>query len=97
MDKCSKNSKDFDGFKLYVIRCFSQEENFIKIGRTYNTINQRFSGNQLPYQYEIIKIIKSYDGEYIYDLENRVKRIFKSYKYIPKLNFGGMYECFKKI
>lgn len=91
----SKRSKTFDSFKLYVIRCYNETENFIKIGRTYNTIEKRFSGGQLPYNYEVLKIIKSDNGEYIYNLENRVKRKFNSLKYEPKIKFGGMNECFK--
>jgi hypothetical protein len=91
----SKRSKTFDSFKLYVIRCYNETEDFIKIGRTYNTMERRFSGGQLPYNYEVLKIIKSDNGEYIYNLENRVKRKFNSLKYEPKIKFGGMNECFK--
>ena len=88
-------SKKFDGFKLYLIKCYNETETFYKVGRTYNTLKTRFY--QLPYKYEIIKIITSIDGGYIYDLENRFKRIYKNKKYIPIIKFGGMYECFKKI
>jgi hypothetical protein len=91
----SKRSKTFDSFKLYVIRCYNETEEFIKIGRTYNTIKRRFSGGQLPYNYEVLKIIISDNGEYIYNLENRVKRKFNGLKYEPKIKFGGMSECFK--
>lgn len=91
----SKRSKTFDSFKLYVIRCYNETEEFIKIGRTYNTIERRFSGGQLPYNYEVLKIIKSDNGEYIYNLENRIKRKFNGLKYEPKIKFGGMNECFK--
>lgn len=88
-------SKTFDSYKLYVIKCFNESEEFIKIGRTYNTIQRRFSGKQMPYNYEIIKTISSEDGEYIYKLETRVKRMIKKYKYEPSIKFGGMNECFK--
>lgn len=88
----ASKAKNFDSFKLYVIKCYNETETFYKIGRTYNTLKTRFK--QLPYQYEIIKTIISEDGGYIYDLENRFKRINKHKRYTPKIKFGGMYECF---
>jgi len=86
-------SKNFDGFKLYVIRCFNENEEFIKIGKTFNKLKKRFS--QIPYKYEIIKTITSENGEYIHELEKRVKRKYNKHTYLPKTKFGGMYECFK--
>lgn len=91
--KAANKSKTFDSFKLYVIRCFNSEEEFIKIGKTYNTLKKRFCA-QLPYNYEVLKVITSESGEYISKLEIRAKKIFKKYSYLPKLKFGGMYECF---
>lgn len=89
----AQRSNRFDSFKLYVIECYNDNEKFIKIGRTFCTLNVRF--NQLPYKYKIIKVISNKDGNHIYNLETRVKRKFKKYKYIPQLNFGGMNECYK--
>lgn len=86
------NSNHFDGFKLYKIRCYNDTESFIKIGRTFNRLKIRFS--EIPYQYEVLKVIESNDGSYIFDLEKRIKQIYSSKRYIPKISFGGMYECF---
>lgn len=88
----ANKSKNFDNFKLYVIKCKNDNEEFIKIGRTYNELKTRFS--QIPYDYEIIRLITSSDAKYIYELERRFKSLYKNKKYIPKNKFGGMYECF---
>jgi hypothetical protein len=88
-----KNSTNFDGFKLYVIECSNENEIFYKIGRTYTKLYRRFS--QIPYNVKLIKLIESENGEYIFDLEQRVKRFYKKFKYHPNINFGGKYECFK--
>jgi hypothetical protein len=87
------NSIHFDSFKLYKIKCYNEDESFIKIGRTFNKLETRLS--EIPYKYEIIKVIESNDGGYIFDLEKRIKEIYYNKRYIPILKFGGMYECFK--
>lgn len=91
-----KISKRFEGFKVYIIKCWNDDEEFYKIGKTYIKINYRFSGNTLPYNYKIINV---YYGEAreMSELENKLKSINKENKYIPKLEFGGMYECFKQL
>ncbi len=93
--KAGSISKRFDGFKVYIIRCWNETEEFYKIGRTYLSVKYRFIGN-LPYNYEILKEIKGEASE-IFKLENKLKKENKHYKYVPKLEFGGMYECFSNI
>jgi ssDNA-binding Zn-finger/Zn-ribbon topoisomerase 1 len=88
----ANQSTHFDCFKLYKIRCYNETESFIKIGRTFNKLQTRLS--EIPYQYEILKIVESDDGGYIFDLEKRIKDIYHNKKYIPLIKFGGMYECF---
>ena len=91
----AKESKYFNSFKLYVIECFNEEERFIKIGRTFTTVEKRFRGKyKLPYQFNILKIIEHTDYKFIYELENKLKRRYKNYKYQPKKGFGGQYECY---
>jgi hypothetical protein len=77
---------------LYKVKMYNDNESFIKIGITKNSIKKRFGG--IPYKYEVIKMINR-DSGYIYDLENRIKRLFKKHKYIPLINFKGETECFK--
>ena len=95
----ANKSKRFDTFKVYVIKCTDKTtgEVFYKVGRTFNTVNQRYkSKNDLPYDYEIISVVGSTDPEFIYKLENEIKSDLTTYKYIPKKKFGGMKECFSK-
>jgi hypothetical protein len=88
----ANKSKKFDSFKLYIIKCYNDNESFYKVGRTYNKLYKRFT--QIPYNVEIIRIIESEDGGYIFDLEKRLKQKYKRLKYLPKINFGGKHECF---
>ena len=88
--------KKFDGFKLYKIRMYNEHESFYKIGISYQTIKERFR-KMKHYNYEIIEVITSEDGEYIWNLEKELHRKHREYKYIPNKEFGGMYECFTKL
>lgn len=95
------NSVSFESYKLYVMiaHCRKTGESFVKIGITRNSIKDRFHANKnitrdFPYFYEIVEIIDSEDGEYIWDLEKTLHKKFKSEKYIPKKIFGGRHECF---
>jgi hypothetical protein len=91
----AKQSKTFDSFKIYLIKCWNDEEKFYKIGRTYTNIFNRFRNkNFLPYNYEIIKEIIG-EADYIYKTEHILKNKFKELKYIPNIKFDGMQECFK--
>lgn len=96
--KAAKKSKYFDSFKVYIIRCYNENEEFYKIGRTFLTIKDRFQFNKLPYKYEIIKVIEyKTNPRKIYNLERDLKRQHKPYKYLPKIQFRGMHECFTEI
>lgn len=77
---------------LYKVRLFNEVESFIKIGMTSKNVHHRMK--VIPYKYEILKIIEG-TSEYIFDLENRVKRFFKRHKYNPLINFKGEGECFR--
>lgn len=81
---------------FYIIKCYNEIEEFYKIGITARSVKERHARN--PYKFEIIKEVKSFDLEYIWDLEKQEKRRLKEYKYTPKINFaGGSVECFSKI
>lgn len=98
--RAAQKSKYFDSFKVYIIRCFNDNEQFYKIGRTFTTIKTRFDCREcdktMPYQYEIIKEITG-EAKYICKLERKLQKQHNEYKYIPKIRFNGMYECFSKI
>ena len=84
-------------FKVYIIKCWGENEEFYKIGRTFLKIEKRFSYfKALPYKYKILKIYEGNVKE-IFKLETILKNKNKDNKYIPKLKFHGMYECFNKL
>ena len=77
--------------KLYRVRLYNDQESFIKIGITTQSLEKRFKS--IPYNFEVLKIIEGESG-YIFDLEVRTKRFFKAYRYFPLLNFKGETECY---
>lgn len=94
----AKLSKNFDSFKVYIIKCYKDNELFYKIGRTYLKIEKRFTSNKvMPYNYEILHEFIFNTAKEAFDKETELKRLHKEYKYIPKIKFGGMYECFSEI
>lgn len=92
----AKISKNFDGFKVYIIRCWNEDEEFYKIGRTFQTVKRRFTPYQMPYNYELLKQFYG-TSEEICDLEFKLKRQYKKFKYRPIIPFEGQYECFKEL
>lgn len=95
--KQAEESENFKGFKVYILRCWDENEEFYKIGKTFKDINKRFYKCNMPYEYEILKIYENSEGYFISKLESKLKKENIEFKYIPKLNFPGMYECFKII
>lgn len=89
----SQGSVNFDSYKLYLVLMTNKDssEKFLKIGRTYRTINKRF--RDIPYNYEVVDFFCG-DAKYIFKKEFEFKAKFKGYKWIPNVSFGGMHECF---
>ena len=79
---------------VYSIRCFNDSENFIKIGRTCQTLKARFRNKiMMPYSYEVIKEIKG-SSDFIFDKEVELHRLYNQYQYTPNISFDGVGECF---
>jgi len=94
--KSGKLSTEFDGFKLYILKCWNEEESFYKIGRTYHTVKSRFERKKLlPYNWQVI-LEKVGSAEDVFDAEGLIKSMLDSYRYIPKIEFPGQFECFKE-
>jgi len=89
-----KNSKEFESYKLYVIKCTNEIETFIKIGRTFRSIYRRFRSGAIPYSYEVIDTIIHTDGVIICRLEVKLKNLLKPFEYKPKICFNGRKECY---
>ena len=100
--KDSKTSSHFESFKVYILKCWNDSgEVFFKIGRTFVSVKNRFTGNKkMPYNYEIVKTIVSDNGEYIWNLERDLHILHRKadLKYIPLIPFGGSEtECFTQL
>jgi hypothetical protein len=92
-DRCVRNNNGLG--ILYVLECFNDNETFIKIGITSNSIKRRYtSKSQMPYNYKILHELVA-DPEVIYDLETLLHKKSKHYKYVPATSFAGSStECF---
>ena len=78
---------------VYLIKCWNEEEEFYKIGKTFLDINKRFTKGNLCYFFDSIHFHFGEAG-YIYDLENDLHKKYKSYKYKPLNWFAGHTECY---
>lgn len=89
---CNKSNQSI----LYVLQCWNNFEKFYKIGITSNSIKKRYYGKKMPYVFKIIYELKS-NSENIWNLEKNIKKKYKEYKYVPKIDFGGKHECFNSL
>jgi Zn finger protein HypA/HybF involved in hydrogenase expression len=78
---------------IYLIRCWNDEEEFYKIGKTFLDINKRFTKGNICYNFEKVSFYNG-DSGYIYDLENELHRKYKAFKYNPNNKFAGYTECY---
>ncbi len=92
-------SVHFDSFKIYIIRCWNDTEEFFKVGKTYTTTKRRFKcTREMPYNYEIIKEVINTSGVFISKLEREYHNKLYNFKYTPLIKFGGSTsECFSSI
>lgn len=93
--EAGEKSKNFDGYKFYLVRCFNDEESFLKAGKTFLSLKSRFKGSDLPYNYEVLSLVQG-EARYISELEIQFKREYKEFVYQPKVSFGGQTECFSE-
>ena len=92
-----KTSKNFHSYKCYLIKCWNNKETFYKIGKTFRSVNERFSNKrEMPYNWKLLKVWIG-DAEKISKLEKELQQLNRQYKIKPLLKFGGSYECFKKV
>jgi hypothetical protein len=93
-EKAAKASKNFEGFSLYVLRCYNDTEEFIKIGKSFTNISKRYcSKHHMPYDFEVIHTTYG-SAKFISELEASLKHTFKEHSYVTGLYFPGMYEAF---
>lgn len=87
---------------LYLIRVFSSEEEFFKIGLTSKTLSERFSNRHKHsltkhYEYEVVDSIKIESRKRLEDLEQNLHSDLRTkfISYRPKNYFAGHTECYK--
>lgn len=80
---------------LYVLRCFSKEETFIKYGITTVGVEKRYWKTNMPYEYDIIQEIKMNPAE-SFEMEKKIMKSSKAYKYTPRIKFDGKKECIQE-
>ena len=91
----AEKSKNFTGYKLYILKIYDENEIFYKVGKTFVDINKRI--NKLHYNVEILDFINSNNGRVISNLETEIFRLFKSKRYKPLKQFEGSTECFSEV
>lgn len=90
------NNKKNSDPRVYIIRCYNNNEEFIKIGITTRLITKRFDcKNSMPYSYEVIKEFKG-SSDFVWDKEHELHKLYNSFKYKPLIPFLGDTECFTK-
>lgn len=85
---CNKISKQRRGI-LYLLKFHTEDEVFIKIGITLRDVEKRYKYRNNIYNIETLYLLESDDREFIWDLENSIKKEFKSFKYKPVYDFEG--------
>ena len=94
-------SEYFESFKVYVIKCWNEEEEFYKIGKTFTSIDRRMKGisenSVMPYKWAVVKLYPLESARDTCKLEVDCKNILKDYSYTPKIYFSGYRECYSKI
>lgn len=90
-DKQGKVSKEFKGFSLYVIECTFRKEKFIKVGKTFTDVKLRFKS--LPYRFKVVTQVY-HNAFAISNLEAKIHKELKDYKYSPNRDFKGRTECY---
>lgn len=96
--KAGESSKSFDSFKVYIIRCWNEDEEFYKIGKTFKTVERRFNSKvAMPYRYELIECFVFNNSKNASKIERLLQKNSKDFRYIPKILFGGYRECFSNV
>ena len=76
--------------------CEGNGELFFKIGITSKTIQKRFCGKFIPYNYTVLFSFIG-DPSLVYKSEKLIHKHNRNYRYMPKLKFHGKTECFSSI
>lgn len=87
--------------QLYVLRFFNDNEEFLKVGITDNSIGRRYSnegkGNgKLGYKYDILyQYFDEVGKSQSVKIESEINKVFEKHSYVPQKNFPGHKECYQ--
>ena len=84
---------------FYILFCYNEFEKFYKVGVTKNTVKERYpKKSAMPYNYRIMLEVVC-EPKSVVDIEKFVIEYcqFEGLRHIPKIHFGGEFECFKEI
>lgn len=79
---------------FYMVKLFDSDEKFVKVGITSRSLEDRMY--EIPYNFEMIFTMKGCP-KILAQVDKEVLAMFKQYKYVPKLAFGGMNECLSPV
>lgn len=81
---------------LYLLRIYLFNEQFYKIGITYQSVSERYrpKGALGEYKYEVLAEYKSDNLLAVYEWEQSILESFAHLRYQPSVHFGGATECF---
>lgn len=91
--RLSKGDLDAIPALLYVIRVWSDQEEFLKVGITKLDLDKRMSELKKFYRFELL-VSWSLFVPTAKRLEDQLKRILRTVRHVPKFRFGGHTECF---
>jgi hypothetical protein len=93
-EKAGTDSKNFEGYSVYLLECWDENEHFYKVGKTFINIHKRyFHKSLMPYRFKVLEQIYG-DAKTMSELEISIKDAVRPTKYIPSLKFAGCTECF---
>ena len=92
-EEAGSKSKNFDGYSFYVIECWNDTEQFLKIGKTFVNVQKRYHHVSLmPYEYKVL-FTQYGSAKYISELERSIQVKYESRQVTPCIPFAGISEC----
>lgn len=91
-ERCGQTSKNFSGFKFYIVKLFNDDDCIFKFGKTYLNIKYRLREIK-EYDYQEVITMEGSDKE-ISLIEEKFSRLVSKDKSLPLYDFDGRTECF---
>lgn len=81
---------------LYVIRVYSEDECFFKVGITFD-LSSRFSRLKSAYKWRTVARYSCWQAGRVWDLEQALHAAFAHLSYRPAASFSGFTECYSSV